>query len=473
MYTSLQAALVVTRREVRDQFRDWRILLPLLLLALVLPLVVQFAEGQVSGFAGRYGVDIQQEQFTPFLIMVVGFFPVTVSLVTALESFVGEKERHSIEALLSSPLSDVQLYLGKLLASTVSPLFISILAMAIYLFLTYRETGWLPSSLALIQILLMTIFNGLILVCGGVVISTQTTSMRGANLLAAFIILPMALLLNGQSFILVWGNVHILWWMVLGEAVLIGLLIRMGIALFNREDLLGREFDLLNPRWIWATFWSSFLGTARSVGEWIRVELMATLRRLALPTLLMLGVILAGTLAGAALSSRYALPPEAFTSITLQDGHLRGLEEVRFFESGSVPVVWIHNLRTILLATLMGTFSLGVLAVVVLLIPFFLTGFFAAMMGSIGLSPLMFLTAFVLPHGILEIPAIVLAGAAVLRLGGALTSPAQGRSLGEVWLAAFADWTRVMIGLVTPLLLGAAILEVLVTPRVALLIFGQ
>jgi len=34
------------------------------------------------------------------------------------------------------------------------------------------------------------------------------------------------------------------------------------------------------------------------------------------------------------------------------------------------------------------------------------------------------------------------------------------------------DWAKVMIGLVLPLLLGAAILEVLVTPRIASWIFG-
>ena len=46
------------------------------------------------------------------LLMVVGFFPISVSLVIALESFVGEKERHSLEPLLSSPLTDAELYLG-------------------------------------------------------------------------------------------------------------------------------------------------------------------------------------------------------------------------------------------------------------------------------------------------------------------------------------------------------------------------
>jgi ABC-type Na+ efflux pump permease subunit len=48
--------------------------------------------------------------------MVVGFFPLSFSLVIALEVFVGEKEAQEPEPLLASPLSDGQLYFGKALA---------------------------------------------------------------------------------------------------------------------------------------------------------------------------------------------------------------------------------------------------------------------------------------------------------------------------------------------------------------------
>lgn len=473
MFNDMQPALIVTRREIKDQIRDWRIAGPMLLLAVLFPLVMEFTSGQLISFAGRYGVEVHNEQLIPFLLMVVGFFPVTISLVIALESFVGEKERHSIEALLSSPLSDKHLYLGKLMASIISPLLISFLAMAVYLFAIYRQEGWTPDRITLLQVLALTTLNGLIMVSGAVVISTQTTSMRGANLLAAFIIIPMALLLQGQSMVLVWSNQMILWWTILGESVVVLLLIRMGIAHFNREDLLGREFDQLNLRWIWFTYWNASLGQARSPVEWLRNELVKTVRRMALPTILMALVILVSGLVGGELSNRYSLPVEAFNRDSLQQGTILGLDSVHFFELNTVPIVWLHNLRTILLATLMGSISFGALAVVILLIPFFLIGFFTALMSGLGLSPWLFLTAFVLPHGILEIPAIILAGAAILRLGASLAAPARGRGIGEAWLEAFGDWTRIMVGLVIPLLLGAAVLEVLVTPNIAQLIFGQ
>jgi len=64
-------------------------------------------------------------------------------------------------------------------------------------------------------------------------------------------------------------------------------------------------------------------------------------------------------------------------------------------------------------------------------------------------------------------------GAAVGILSDAtLAAPSPGKTIGEAWLQAFGDWTKVIVGLVLPLLLGAALLEVFVTPKLVPLIFG-
>src|SRR3990172_6814584 len=93
---TLAGALVITRREVRDQFRDWRIIAPVVILTLFFPLLMNFMAGQAVSFVSRYGAPLVGERLIPFLLMVVGFFPISVSLVIALESFVGEKERYSL-----------------------------------------------------------------------------------------------------------------------------------------------------------------------------------------------------------------------------------------------------------------------------------------------------------------------------------------------------------------------------------------
>jgi ABC-type transport system involved in multi-copper enzyme maturation permease subunit len=141
MWNKIRPSLIITRREIRDQLRDWRIVVPIVLLTLIFPFLANFTTKQILGFVQKYGAVLIAERFIPFLLMIVGFFPISISLVIALESFAGETERRSIEPLLSSPLTDVQLYVGKLLASLIIPLLASYLGMFVYLLGIYRTTS--------------------------------------------------------------------------------------------------------------------------------------------------------------------------------------------------------------------------------------------------------------------------------------------------------------------------------------------
>ncbi len=105
---------LVTKRELRDQFRDWRILFPLILLTIVFPFLMNEVARAAVEFVGQYGGTLLVDRLVPFSVLIIGFFPITISLVVALESFVGEKERGTIEPLLSTPLEDWHMYVGKL-----------------------------------------------------------------------------------------------------------------------------------------------------------------------------------------------------------------------------------------------------------------------------------------------------------------------------------------------------------------------
>jgi len=473
---NLRQALIITRREVRDQFRDWRIILPILVLTLFFPGLMNFTAERVVNYMSQYDVPLIGDRLIPFLLMVVGFFPISVSLVIALESFVGEKERRSIEPLLSSPLTDLQLYLGKLLAVVIPPLLASYLGIGVYLLGVYRQIGWTAEPSLFTLIVILSTVQALLMVSGAVVISVQATSARAANLLASFIIVPMALLLIGESMIMFWASYNILWWAVFGQLLITGLLIRTGIAYFNREELLGRELDTLNLKWSWLIFWRAFVGQATSIKSWYREVITQTLRQMSVPVLLMFVAIGAGVWIGIEQANIYTLPPQALEWNNLEQGFVEGIEgfeSIRFFSVSGVGTVWFHNLRAIALATILGLFSFGVLGVLVLTLPFVIIGFFIATAANMGVAPLTFLTAFVIPHGILEIPAIIFAGGALLRLGATLSIPAKGRTMGEALLEAFADWSRIILAVVVPMLLVAAVLEIFVTPQVALRLFGH
>ena len=201
-----------------------------------------------------------------------------------------------------------------------------------------------------------------------------------------------------------------------------------------------------------------------------------TLSQMGLPMCLVFTVLVLAGFVGSGQARVFVLPPQVFNFSNLGEGFVLGLEELepfRFFSVRGVGSVWLHNLRAITLATFLGLFTFGVFGLLVLMLPFALIGYITATVAASGISPALFLLAFIMPHGILEIPAIVLAGSAILRLGATLTTPAKGITMGEALVRSLADWTRVMVGLVIPLFFAAALLEMYVTPQVVNYFFGQ
>jgi len=465
-------AWALARREIRDQLRDWRILTPIAILTLFFPLLMNFTARQAVDFVSRYGAPVIGDRLIPFLLMVVGFFPISISLVIALESFAGERERLSLEPLLATPLSDSQLYYGKMIASLVPPLSASYLGIGVYLTGLVLRLGWVPEPQLLLQILALTTIQATVMVSGAVVISSQTTSVRAANLLASFIIIPVAELIIGESLIMFWGRYHILWWIVLALLLIVVVLVRMGLQLFNREELLGRELDVLDLRWVWKTFSAAFRAGAGSIREWYAGLFGRSLRRLLPSMLIMTGALAVAYVLGQRFAGEYTLPAEIFQGQAFNQDWLEVLSQFGLLSAAGALRILLINLRALLLASLLGLFTFGVLAVILLMVPIGLTGYFAGNLALAGQQPLLFLAALILPHGWLEIPAAIISGAAILQLGLSVISTPHGSSLGEGWIRSLAEWARISLGLVLPLLVGAALLEALVTPRIAVMLLA-
>jgi uncharacterized membrane protein SpoIIM required for sporulation len=92
------------------------------------------------------------------------------------------------------------------------------------------------------------------------------------------------------------------------------------------------------------------------------------------------------------------------------------------------------------------------------------TGYLFGLLSQNGL-PVVYFLGFILPHGFLEIPAAMIASAAILKAGAILATPTPGKTVGEAWIESFAEWAKVMVGVVIPLLLAGAFVEAWVTPR--------
>lgn len=472
MFNKLKPVWLVAGRELRDQLRDWRVLTPMVILVFCFPVLMNEFAKQTVDFLNQYNANLILERLVPFSIMIIGFFPITISLVVALESFVGEKERGTIEPLLSAPLDDWQLYFGKLLVGVATPLIASYFSIAFFLFMVFRQDLAPPPFSMMAQLILLTTAHAILMVSAAIVISVQSTSVKAANLLASFIVIPVAILMQGEAVLLFWGNGQALWLAVAGVMILALLLIRVGLAHFQREYLLGREIDVINLSWIWRAFWLNFLGGASSLGNWYRNVLGLAFRRI-LPAVFFVTLI-----AGISLWMGYDWVMENVSeTIALAspedlkrvEERIRELPELANLSEGiSAPFLFLHNTRAVLVIFAMGLVSFSVLGVLLYMVNIGLIGGVYALFELLGAQPWPLFLAGVLPHGVFELPALMIGSAAALYIGVTIVTPQTGKSMGEVILDLLADWTKIFIGLVVPLLAVAAVIEAYITPGILL-----
>ncbi|MFZ4827690.1 MAG: stage II sporulation protein M [Phototrophicaceae bacterium] len=484
----LRNAFTITRREVNDSFRDWRILTPILFLTLLFPSLATVFAQQFTDFILRYGGEFEPiaDRMVPFLLMIVGFFPISISLVIALETFVGEKERRSLEPLLSTPLTNTELYIGKTVAAIIPPLVASYGGMGVYLLsLLFGELQWRPQPMLIVQIFLLTSVQAVVMVAGAVVVSSQTTSTRAANLLASFIIIPMTFLIQGESFVMFIApdadsprGLVSLWLIIIAMLVIVTLLLRVGNSLFDREELLGSSLEELNLRTTFLSMWRAIRsidekGTpARHLWQWYTHGVSMALRHirvaLGITTVWFVLAFVGGLIFGYQTSYRLPIPNDLQL---LENSDTLQLFLDTSVQSRASVAIFSQNFRALALIALLATFSFGTFALIGAPIVFVVLGYLLAQLQLSGIPSVLFWGA-VLPHGIIEIPTIILASGVAFYLGAIITRPQQQDGGGKVWMVAFGDLMKIMLGLVMPLLMLAALLEAFVTPLVILQVLG-
>lgn len=466
---------MVAQREFTDQFRDWRIVVPMFVLVTLFPFIADDTTRQAVNFMNRFGGSIILDHLIPFVVLVIGFFPLSFTLVVALESFVGEKERGTIEPLLSSPIEDRHMYLGKLLVGITTPLVFSYASIGIYLILVSHRNVQFPSVYMLALIFLLTFAHAVLMVSSAIVISVQATTIRAANLLASFVVVPVAFLLQGETVLIFWGNEDVLWFAIVAVTLLAALLVRLGLSHFRREYLLGREIDTINLKWVGRTFLYRFKGQATSIGQWYRVELPITLRQLRLPLMVVTSLAIIAGIASYMwvvinVPTYIDLTPDRIDQFkTFIADNLSNLNSLG--EQLPAPVLFYHNARTTVAFLLLGIVSFGTLGLTLFIGNIALVGGVLGAAHLVGYSPLVAFVAGILPHGIFELSAVFLATAAMLKVGAQLVTPQPDKSLGETLLLSLADWLRIFVGIVLPLLAIAAVIEIYVTPLLIKLAF--
>lgn len=470
MTEDLQYILLLAHRELRDQLRDWRIVLPLAILTGIFPFLMKEVAAQAVLFFARFGTTLIAYRLIPFSVLIIGFFPITISLVVALESFVGEKERGTIEPLLNAPLKNWHLYCGKLIVGTMAPLIASYVSIALYLLMVAAEGLQLPPVGTLILLTTLTTAHAVLMVSAALVISVQSTSIRAANLLASFVIIPVAIMMQGESVLLFWGSDRVLWLAVLAVVIMAGLLVRLGLSHFRREYLIGREFDQLNLAWMWRTFWTALHGGQRTARAWYQTQVRTALRQLLIP----LGIVAAIAAVGfwtsydwTTANASHFVSADGRAELTEMMEDARGrVGAIGISGELSAPGIFGNNVRVTILVFVGGLVSFSVLGLAAFLLNIGLIGGVLGLLSIIGYSPGLVLAAGVLPHGIFELPALMLTSAVTLRTGTVLVTPQTGKSMGQILLELLADGAKIILGVVIPLLLVASVIEAYATPRI-------
>ncbi|MBN9388553.1 MAG: stage II sporulation protein M [Chloroflexi bacterium] len=492
---SLARALIVTRRELRDTMRDWRVLAPIITLVIILPFILASILSALSPqLIKNLGQSTFHERLLPFTTLAIGFLPMSFCLVIALETFVGEKERNSLEALLSAPLTDFELFLGKYLAATLPTVLASIFGSLSFSFIFTLMGQPFPVSPDLLLIFLA--LNGveaLVMVAGAVLISTHTTSVRAANIMASFIILPMSICVQLEAVLLLNNLQAGLYLMLLGLVVILALLMRSGVKIFNREEIISREGDNVSFKGILRGFGYYFRRTPQealahqktgqrwTIWRFYRRDIPQLLG-LYKSAILVVAISIAGGILVCIWVAYWPVVRDFRDALNLGD-RLTGTQNP-ICQSGTINsitiggfqgVTWqglfINNTVSVLLGSGLSLISLGVAGILLLIISTGPVGFILGFFFQLDLNPWPLLAGFILPHGIFELPAVIIGIAAALKISTSVIAPPENMNLGQSFQFAIVNYIK-LLGLIVPLLLIAAIIEANITPAIGCWLTG-
>lgn len=181
-------------------------------------------------------------QFLILFLMLPMIIPVTI----AAYSIVGEKTTRTLEPVLATPITTVELLSGKALAGVLPALAATWLAYGlfiggtVFLAATPEIIGMVAEPMWLLAIFVLGPLLSLAGVCMAIMVSSRVNDPRVAEQLSSLVIIPLLALFMGQSFGLFQVNINVIAWMILGMAVLDAVLIYFATQLFQRETILTR-----------------------------------------------------------------------------------------------------------------------------------------------------------------------------------------------------------------------------------------
>jgi ABC-2 type transport system permease protein len=195
---------------------------------------------------GLQGVECGQYFLISQFLILFLMMPVMIPVTIASYSIVGEKTTRTLEPVLATPITTLELLAGKSLAGIIPAVGVTFLSYGVFLigvyFLAFSpavmfqllEPLWLLAIFAIGPLLSLTA------VSLAVMISSRVNDPRVAEQLSSLVMLPVLGLFMAQSFGVLQLNQDVIVWGVLGLALLDAVLLYFAIQLFQRETILTR-----------------------------------------------------------------------------------------------------------------------------------------------------------------------------------------------------------------------------------------
>ena len=241
-----RAIRAILRKDLKVTLQNKGVIIPLilvpLLLFVVLPLVALFVPSLVNMPGTSFtSIEALLQNMAPGLkstlavysteqlviVLILVYFmapmflivPLMVASVIAADSFAGEKERKTIEALLYTPTTDQELFLAKTLAAWLPALLITLIGFVLYS-LVANLAGWS--------------------IMGMVLVSSRARGFQDAYQIGSVVVLPILLLVIGQATGVMYFNVGLVALLGLFFWILDVILFRFAVHTFQRGEIISR-----------------------------------------------------------------------------------------------------------------------------------------------------------------------------------------------------------------------------------------
>ena len=253
-------------KELVDQLRNRAALVPVVvvtLVSLIMPFMIIFVIPRLSGqtlardpdlarvsrVVGAHGSlaadgQIQYFLFQQFLTLFL-MTPITGAMALASHSIVGEKQARTLEPLLATPITTVELLIAKVLGAVLPTLGISLVGLAVYFggIAAFAAPGVSLAMVSARTLLLITVVGpgaALVALQAAIVISSRVNDARTAQQFGVLLIIPLIGLLVAQFSGSLWLSATALGFIGLGLFGVWILLTLVSAALFQRESILTK-----------------------------------------------------------------------------------------------------------------------------------------------------------------------------------------------------------------------------------------